>query len=57
MIFTPMQFHLSYKYHASPFFLIINLAVGGEWGGQQGVDNSVFPASFIIDYARMFRKI
>ena len=41
----------------SPFFLIINLAVGGDWGGQQGVDSSIFPASFIIDYARMFRKI
>ena len=40
----------------SPFFLIINLAIGGEWGGQQGIDNSIFPASFIIDYARMFKK-
>jgi len=40
----------------SPFFLIINLAIGGEWGGQQGIDNSMFPASFIIDYARMFKK-
>ena len=41
----------------SPFFIIINLAIGGEWGGQQGVDNSIFPASFIIDYVRMFNKI
>ena len=41
----------------NPFFLIINLAIGGEWGGQQGVDNSIFPAYFIIDYARMFSKI
>ena len=41
----------------NPFFLIINLAIGGEWGGQQGVDNSIFPSSFIIDYARMFQKL
>lgn len=41
----------------NPFFLIINLAIGGEWGGQQGVDNSIFPASFIVDYVRMFTKI
>lgn len=40
----------------SPFFLIINLAIGGDWGGVQGVDNSIFPSSFIIDYARMFKK-
>ena len=40
----------------SPFFLIINLAIGGDWGGVQGVDNSIFPSSFIIDYARMFIK-
>tara|TARA_Y100001960_G_C14671473_1_gene826230 strand:+ start:70 stop:1059 length:990 start_codon:yes stop_codon:yes gene_type:complete len=40
----------------SPFFLIINLAIGGEWGGQQGIDNSIFPASFIVDYVRMFKK-
>ena len=40
----------------SPFFLILNLAIGGDWGGVQGVDNSIFPASFVIDYARMFKK-
>ena len=40
----------------NPFFLIINLAIGGEWGGQQGIDNSIFPATFMIDYVRMFRK-
>ena len=40
----------------SPFFLIINLAIGGDWGGVQGVENSIFPSSFIIDYARMFIK-
>ena len=40
----------------NPFFLILNLAIGGEWGGVQGVDNSIFPASFIIDYVRIFKK-
>ena len=29
----------------SPFFLIMNLAIGGSWGGSKGVDNSIFPAS------------
>ena len=40
----------------NPFFLIINLAIGGEWGGQQGIDNSIFPATFTIDYVRIFKK-
>tara|TARA_B110000003_G_scaffold47844_2_gene46281 strand:- start:3549 stop:4523 length:975 start_codon:yes stop_codon:yes gene_type:complete len=40
----------------NPFFLIINLAIGGEWGGIQGIDNSIFPASFVIDYVRLYIK-
>jgi len=38
------------------FFLILNLAIGGEWGGIQGIDNSIFPASFIIEYVRLYTK-
>ena len=28
----------------NPFFLIINLAIGGDWGGVEGIDTSIFPA-------------
>ena len=38
------------------FFLILNLAIGGAWGGIQGIDNSIFPASFIIEYVRLYTK-
>ncbi len=38
-----------------PFYLIINMAVGGDWGGKMGVDESVFPASLDIDYVRVYR--
>ena len=38
------------------FFIIINLAIGGDWGGQQGIDNSIFPSKYLIDYVRMFKK-
>lgn len=38
-----------------PFFLILNMAVGGSWGGRQGVDDSVFPATFEIDYVRVYQ--
>ncbi|HAT11863.1 MAG TPA: glycoside hydrolase [Planctomycetes bacterium] len=39
-----------------PQYLIMNLAVGGAWGGQQGIDDSVFPAEFRVDYVRVWQK-
>lgn len=46
--------------HAFPFdqmfFLIINLAVGGNWGGAEGVDPEAFPTSFEIDYVRVYKQ-
>ena len=39
------------------FHLILNVAVGGFWGGEQGVDDNAFPASMEIDYVRFFRMI
>lgn len=38
------------------FHLILNLAIGGNWGGQKGIDNSLFPHHFLIDYVRVYRK-
>ena len=39
------------------FFLIINLAIGGDWGGLKGIDNSIFPANMEIDYVRVYRSL
>jgi beta-glucanase (GH16 family) len=38
-----------------PFYLLINLAIGGSWGGE--VDPSVFPQKFLIDYVRVYREV
>ena len=38
-----------------PFYLILNLAIGGAWGGQQGVDLSSLPQRFLIDYVRAYQ--
>ncbi|MCA6452705.1 MAG: glycoside hydrolase family 16 protein, partial [Chitinophagaceae bacterium] len=38
------------------FFLILNIAIGGNWGGVQGVDDSIFPQSMLIDYVRVYQK-
>ena len=35
-----------------PFQLILNLAIGGDWGGQQGVDDHAFPQRMTVDYVR-----
>ena len=37
------------------FYLILNLAVGGGWGGNQGVDLAGMPARYEIDYVRIFQ--
>jgi beta-glucanase (GH16 family) len=34
------------------FHLIMNLAVGGDWGGAQGVDEAAFPIWMELDYVR-----
>ena len=37
-----------------PFYLLLNLAVGGNFGGKE-VDHSVFPQEFVIDYVRVYQ--
>ncbi|MDV6330872.1 glycoside hydrolase family 16 protein [Asticcacaulis sp. 201] len=36
--------------------LILNLAVGGDFGGKTGVDDSSLPWQFKIDYVRVYQK-
>ncbi|HET7117849.1 MAG TPA: family 16 glycosylhydrolase, partial [Hanamia sp.] len=38
-----------------PFFLILNMAIGGNLGGKKGIDDSIFPATYQIDYVRVFQ--
>ncbi len=38
-----------------PFFLILNVAVGGNWGGQKGVDESIWPQRMEVDYVRVYQ--
>lgn len=39
-----------------PFHLILNLAIGGGWGGKHGIDDSKFPHTLEIDYVRVFKR-
>jgi beta-glucanase (GH16 family) len=38
-----------------PFFIIMNFAVGGVWGGQRGVDETIWPQSMVVDYVRLYQ--
>ncbi len=37
-----------------PFYFIINLAIGGNFGGPE-VDDSIFPQEYAIDYVRVYQ--
>ncbi len=38
------------------FYMILNLAIGGNLGGQQGVDPTAFPTHMEIDYVRVYQR-
>jgi len=38
-----------------PFFIILNLAVGGTFGGSPG-DTTPFPAELVVDWVRVFER-
>jgi beta-glucanase (GH16 family) len=38
-----------------PFYVILNLAFGGGWGGAKGIDESSLPQEFLIDYVRVWQ--
>ncbi|MFK7885266.1 MAG: family 16 glycosylhydrolase [Gammaproteobacteria bacterium] len=58
---TPLDDHLGWpwaKEAGNEFKLILNLAWGGGWGGQQGLDDSIFdgdePVEMLVDYVRIY---
>lgn len=40
---------------SQPFYFLMNIAVGGNWGGLQGVDDTIFPAVMEVDYVRVYQ--
>jgi beta-glucanase (GH16 family) len=39
------------------FFIILNVAVGGNWGGAQGIDDTAFPTSMVVDYVKVYKMV
>jgi sulfatase modifying factor 1 len=40
-----------------PQYLLLNLAIGGAWGGQEGVDDDIFPQRFLVDHVRVYQML
>jgi len=38
------------------FHLIMNIAVGGNWGGREGIDEAIWPQQMEIDYVRVYQQ-
>jgi beta-glucanase (GH16 family) len=39
-----------------PESLILNVAMGGGWAGQKGIDDNALPARMEVDYVRVYQK-
>lgn len=37
-----------------PFYIILNLAIGGDWGGAMGIDDKIFPSLYVVRYVRIY---
>jgi len=42
--------------YVKPFYMLLNVAVGGEWGEKYGIDDAAFPQSMVVDYVRVYKK-
>jgi beta-glucanase (GH16 family) len=40
----------------TPEFLILNVAMGGGWAGQKGIDDAALPARMEVDYVRIYQR-
>lgn len=39
------------------FHLILNIAIGGNWGGQRGIDNEIFPQRMEVEHVRVYEAV
>ena len=41
--------------YSKPFYLIMNVAVGGEWVNDHGIDDDAMPQAMEVDYVRVYQ--
>lgn len=37
------------------FYIILNLAIGGDWGGRKGVAPDILPCEMVVDWVRVYK--
>jgi beta-glucanase (GH16 family) len=42
---------------AGPAHILLNLAIGGQWAGRYGIDDSAFPQALAVDWVRAYQKL
>ncbi len=52
-VLNPNKTHQEWPFDQR-FHLILNLAVGGNWGGAKGVDETIWPQRMEVDYVRVY---
>jgi beta-glucanase (GH16 family) len=50
----PSDAHAEWPFNA-PQYLILNVAVGGMWGGMKGIDDKSLPWRMEVDYVRVYQ--
>lgn len=56
---TPISWPFARETSGHQFYMILNLAWGGGWGGAQGLDTTIFdqgPVEMLVDYVRVYKK-
>lgn len=53
--FTPKEYDDKHYPFRHPFYFLINMAVGGNFGGPE-VDDSIFPLKFYVDYIKVTKE-
>ncbi|MDA3882637.1 MAG: family 16 glycosylhydrolase [Bacteroidales bacterium] len=58
LVFSFDNEHNTYKEWPfdKPFHLLLNIAVGGGWGGTEGIDDNIFPQRMLVDYVRVYEE-
>lgn len=51
-IFVPEKYDEVHYPYKKPFYFLINMAIGGNFGGPE-VDDSIFPVKFYVDYIKV----
>ena len=47
--------YTGWPFDENEYHLILNLAVGGNWGGRMGIDEGIWPQQYVIDYVKYYK--